>query len=75
MRGLTIMNHKLDRSTIYTACAFPRCGDAAWAPIQVPPASPVFILWSPLASLPNSYGGRFATGYRRCDQQEKCGTS
>ena len=26
------------------------------APIQVPPASLVFILWSPLASVPNSNG-------------------
>ena len=33
------------------------CGAAAWAPIQVPLASLVFILWSPLASLPNSNGG------------------
>ena len=49
-------NKKWNRSTNYTACAFPRCGAAAWAPIHVPPASPVFILWSPLASLPNSDG-------------------
>ena len=33
------------------------CGATVWAPIQVPPAIPVFILWSLLASLPNSDGG------------------
>ena len=49
-------NQKWNRFTNYTACAFPSCGAAAGPPIQVPPASPVFILWSPLASLPNSDG-------------------
>ena len=59
MRGLAIMEQETTKWTDPPTTQHVHslgCGATVWAPIQVPPASLVFILWSPLASLPNSDG-------------------
>ena len=66
---------KMDRSTKYTACAFPLmrryCMGSHTCPTGIPNFHPVVSA----GFTAQQKWLRFATGYRKWDKQEKCWTS
>ena len=65
----------MDRSTNYTACAFPLMRRCCMGAHTGPAGISSFHTVVTAGFTAQQQWWRFATGYRRCDKQEKCGTS
>ena len=65
----------MDRSTNYTACAFPLMRRYCMGAHTAPAGISTFHTVVTVGFTAQQRWSRFATGYRKCDKQEKCGTS
>ena len=68
-------NNQMDRSTNYTACAFPLMQRCCMGAHTGPAGISSFHTVVTACFTAQQQCWRFATGYRKCDKQEKCGTS
>ena len=65
----------MDRSTNYTACAFPLMRRYCMGAHTGPAGISSFHTAVAAGFTAQQQCSRFATGYRKCNKKEKCGTS